>query len=62
VKVRVVAEPKVLPKPTTWPVVVSVRVALVRLPRPVPAGKTIVTVLPPAADSPPVAEALKVTV
>ena len=60
-KVRVVVELS-LAKPTCWPVVVSVRVALDRVPTLVPAGKTIVTVLPAAPDSPPVAEVVNATV
>ncbi len=51
-----------LAKPTCRPVVVSVRVGFVRLLRLVPAGKTIVTVLPAAPDSPPVEEVLNATV
>lgn len=51
-----------LAKPTCELVVVSVMLAAVRLLRLVPAGKTMVTVLPAAADRPPVADALKVTV
>lgn len=51
-----------LAKPTVWPVVVSVRVALCRLLRSVPEGKTMVTVLPAAPDRPPVAEVVNATV